>query len=123
MARQIVVIKMIYNMIMILVNIHEAKAKLSEYVDAATKGERIVICKHNQPVAELRPVEQARTGLRDLTPMYPGTTLTPPAFFEPLSEEEIAAWEGSDRDVPRVAEPRTDDTGRPGRPRKGRPRK
>ena len=109
-------------MVMILVNIHEAKAKLSEYVEAALKGERIVICKHNQPVAELRPVEQARTGLRDLTPIYPGT-LTPPAFFEPLSEDEIAAWEGTDRDVPRVAEPRTDDTGRPSRARKSRARK
>src|SRR5580765_2166166 len=113
---------MTYNMVMIMVNIHDAKARLSEYVDAALKGERIVICKHNQPVAELRPVEQARTGLRDLTPIYPGTTLTAPAFFEPLSEDDIAAWEGSDRDVPRVAEPRTDYTGRPTRPRKGRGR-
>jgi prevent-host-death family protein len=114
---------MIYNIVMIMVNIHEAKAKLSEYVDAATRGERIVICRHNQPVAELRPVDQARTGPRDLTPTYPGETLTPPAFFEPLSEDDIAVWEGTDRDVPRVAEPRTGYGGKTGRPRKGKARR
>ena len=30
---------------MIKVNIHEAKAKLSEYLEAASRGERVVICK------------------------------------------------------------------------------
>ena len=52
-------------MVMIMVNIFEAKAKLSEYIEAAARGEQVVICKHNQPVAELRPVEQARAGRRD----------------------------------------------------------
>ena len=43
-------------MTMIMVNIHEAKARLSEYLEAAERGERIVICKRNQPVAELKPI-------------------------------------------------------------------
>jgi len=91
---------------MIMVNIYEAKAKLSEYVEAATKGERIVICKHNQPVAELRPIEPAPAGPRDLTPLFPGATFTSAAFFEALPEDEIAAWDGAERDLPKVAEER-----------------
>ncbi len=107
-----------------MVNIYEAKAKLSEYLDAAAKGERVLICKHNQPVAELRPVEQVHTGQRDLTPMYPGATFTTPAFFEPLSAEDLAAWEGIDREVPKGAEPRPAYVAQPGRRRqKSRPRK
>ena len=93
-------------MVMIMVNIYEAKAKLSEYLDAATKGERVVICKHNQPVAELRPVEGARTAPRDLTPMYPGETFVTAAFFDPLPADEVAAWEGTDARGLKVAEPR-----------------
>jgi hypothetical protein len=32
-------------MTMIMVNIQEAKAKLSEFVDAVERGERVLICK------------------------------------------------------------------------------
>jgi prevent-host-death family protein len=109
-------------MVMIIVNIYEVKAKLSEYIDAATRGERIVICKHNQPVAELRAVEQPRTGPRDLAPMFPGAAFTPPAFFEPLSDDEVAAWEGGDREISKVAEAPVTYAAKPGRrrPRKTR---
>jgi antitoxin (DNA-binding transcriptional repressor) of toxin-antitoxin stability system len=99
-------VNMVYNIVMIMVNIHEAKAKLSEYLEAAAKGERVVICKHNQPVAELRVVEQTCTASRDLAPMYPGETFVTPAFFEPLPADDIAAWEGNGRDVLKVAESR-----------------
>ena len=92
---------------MIMVNIYEAKARLSEFLEAASRGERVVICKHNQPVAELRAIEAISTGPRDLTPIYPGATFTPPAFFEPLSADEIGAWEGSQDNVPRAAERRS----------------
>ena len=76
-----------------MVNIAEAKAKLSEYVDAVAKGEHVIICNRNRPVAELRAIEPARVGPRDLTPMFPGWKIDP-AFFDPLSDEELAAWEG-----------------------------
>jgi hypothetical protein len=39
--------------------------------------------------------------------MFPGATFTPPAFFEPLSSQELEAWDGgADRGAPRVAEKR-----------------
>jgi prevent-host-death family protein len=113
---------MVYNIVMIMVNIYEAKAKLSEYLDAAIRGEQVVICKHNQPVAELRPVEQVRTAPRDLTPMYPGEAFVTAAFFDPLPADEIAAWAGTDAHGLKVAEPRGTSTTRTSRQRKRKAR-
>ena len=79
-------------MTMILINIHEAKARLSEFVEAVRNGERVLICRHNRPVAELTAVEETATEPRDLTPIYPGATLTTPGFFEPLTDDELTAW-------------------------------
>ncbi len=39
---------------MIKVNIQEAKTHLSRYIDRVEQGEVVVVCRHNQPVAELR---------------------------------------------------------------------
>ena len=89
---------------MIMVNIAEAKAKLSEYIEAVSQGEAVVICRHNRPVAELRPIEPARVGPRDLTPMFPGETFMTDAFFEPMSTAELHEWEGSELFPARVAE-------------------
>jgi prevent-host-death family protein len=91
-------------MVMIMVNIADAKARLSEYLEAVSKGETVVICRHNRPVAELRPIEARRTGPRDLTPMFPGETFMTDAFWEPLSEAEIREWEGGGVFPARVAE-------------------
>jgi prevent-host-death family protein len=81
---------------MVKVNIFEAKARLSAYVDRAARGERILICRHNTPVAELRPVAEARTAPRPVGPL-PGRPVfeVPPAFFEPISDDELDGWEGS----------------------------
>jgi prevent-host-death family protein len=110
---------MVYNMDMIMVNIYEAKSKLSEFIEAATRGERVIICNHNQPVAELRAVEPIATGSRDLAPMFPGQTWITPAFFEPLSAKETAAWEGIETTTLKAAESRGTYDTRKKRPRKG----
>ena len=47
-------------MTMLKVNIHEAKANLSKYVAAAGRGETVVICHRNLPVAELRALPRPR---------------------------------------------------------------
>ena len=86
---------MIHNMVMIKVNIFEIKAKLSEYLDRATRGEQIVICRHNKPVAELRAVDEVRTEPRPIGPLPGRPTFTIPAsFFEPLPPGELDLWEG-----------------------------
>jgi prevent-host-death family protein len=103
---------------MMLVNIANAKAKLSELVEAAAQGEQVIICNRNQPVAELRAVEPARKTPRDLSPVFPEWKIDP-AFFEPLDDEELAAWYGDDSPAPaRVAE-----TAEPSSPKRRRARR
>jgi len=89
---------------MIMVNIADVKARLSEYLESVSQGETVVICRHNRPVAELRAIEARRTGSRDLTPMFPGETFITDAFWEPMTEAEIREWEGGDVFPARVAE-------------------
>jgi prevent-host-death family protein len=82
-------------MVMSKANVFEVKAKLSEYLERAARGERIVIYRHNQPVAELRAVADVRTEPRPIGPL-PGRPAfgVPASFFEPLSASELDLWDG-----------------------------
>ena len=86
-----------------MVNIADMKARLSEYIDAVARGEQVIICNRNQPVAELRAIEPKRHTPRDLSPMFPDWEIDP-AFFEPLDPDELAAWEGRDDDDSVIAD-------------------
>lgn len=96
---------------MIQVNLHEAKAKLSAYLDAALRGERVVIARRNIPVAELKPIPPAAVTERPIGqgPREPGYDL-PDTFWEPLPEQMAAAFAGSDAsqgEYPAQATPKT----------------
>jgi prevent-host-death family protein len=91
---------------MIMVNIAEAKARLSEFIEAVARGEQVIICNRNRPLAELRAIEPARTGPRDLTPMFPGSTFMTDAFVDPMTEADLEEWYGSPATPARVAESR-----------------
>jgi prevent-host-death family protein len=103
---------MTYYMVMIVVNTHEAKARLSEYLEAAAGGERVLICKRNQPVAELRPVAAARTELRPVGGAK-GRLVVPDAFFEPLPADVLDGFEGTSGKHPGVARGRAGAAARP----------
>jgi len=80
---------MVQYMVMKEINVYEAKARLSEYLDMVERGVRVVICRRNQPVAELRPVAAVRTAPRPLG----GTVLdVPDGFFQPLPEDLESAF-------------------------------
>jgi prevent-host-death family protein len=72
-----------------VVNVHEAKTTFSRLLARVARGERIVIAKAGEPVAELVPTRSLaarRPGL------LPGLRLDA-AFWEPLSEAELGDWE------------------------------
>ncbi len=75
------------------VNLHEAKAHLSELLDRVEAGETVVICRRNKPVAELKPMPSS--GLAEPRPigLAQGTISIPPSFFEPLPEDILASFE------------------------------
>jgi antitoxin (DNA-binding transcriptional repressor) of toxin-antitoxin stability system len=75
-----------------MVNINEAKAKLSEYLDAVATGETVIICNRNQPVAELRAIPKKRTEPRPIG-LAKGTITIHPSFYDPMTEEELDEFE------------------------------
>ena len=77
--------------------VHAAKTQLSKLIDAALRGEEVVIAKGSTPVVRLVPVTRPGFKLGTLS----GQIGTVPGFFEPMSEEDLALWEGgSDGDPP-----------------------
>ena len=78
---------------MIRLNIHEAKTHLSRYLAQIVKGETIVLCRRNVPIAEIRALPTRRRRRRPLGLAKQEITI-PAEFFLPLPEEELAGWEG-----------------------------
>ena len=73
---------------MTTVNIHEAKTHLSRLLERAHAGEEIVIAKNGKPYARLTPLAEPEV-------RKPGLLRgkVEDAFFEPLPEDELRAWE------------------------------
>ena len=76
---------------MVTVNVHEAKTNLSRLLKQVEAGEEIVIARNGKPVARL--VEYQGRGKRQFGSMR-GQIVVDDSFFDPLPEEELAAWEG-----------------------------
>jgi antitoxin (DNA-binding transcriptional repressor) of toxin-antitoxin stability system len=111
-------------MTMKMVNIHEAKARLSEFLDAVEHGQTVVICRRNQPVAELRKIPAARTTARPLG-LARGRVRVPDSFFEPLPDAMTESFDGgAPLPTPRRwaagERPPAPFGGKPARPRKPR---
>jgi prevent-host-death family protein len=71
------------------IDVHEAKTQFSRLLEQAHAGQEIILAKAGKPYARLMPVAPM-TGRR-----RPGRLLgrLNDTFFEPLPEEELAAWE------------------------------
>ncbi|MSP62305.1 MAG: type II toxin-antitoxin system Phd/YefM family antitoxin [Myxococcales bacterium] len=80
---------------MIRLNVHEAKTHLSRHLERLEKGDEdvIVLCRRNQPIAEIRALPRRRKTRRPMNLADPRFKLSP-RFFEPLPEEVIAGFEG-----------------------------
>jgi len=76
------------------VNIHEAKTRLSQLVEAAEAGEKVVLARAGKPVAELvrlKPRQGVRLGA--LKGMFPDEVLA--AAAKRLSRKELDRLFGS----------------------------
>ncbi len=83
---------MVYNLVMLLVNIHDAKTHLSEYLNRLDTEQEIVLCKRNVPVAVIRPV--AVPAGRRVIGLEAGRLHVPDSFNDPLPEEMEALYNG-----------------------------
>ena len=77
---------------MIRVNVAEAKAHLSRYLESVERGETVVLCRRNVPIAEIRALPRPAHKPRPVG-IDRGMTI-PAAFFEPLPDDLLAAFEG-----------------------------
>jgi prevent-host-death family protein len=73
------------------VSIHAAKTNLSKLIEAALAGGEVVIAKGSKPVVRLVAITRTPFKFGVLAGQVSGP---PPDFFGPISEEELAAWEG-----------------------------
>ncbi|WP_370163084.1 type II toxin-antitoxin system Phd/YefM family antitoxin [Limimaricola soesokkakensis] len=73
------------------VNIAEAKAKLSELVDAAERGEEVILARRGRPVARIVPTILSKPMFR--FGVASGEVERVPDLLEPMPEGEIAPWE------------------------------
>lgn len=71
-------------------SVHVAKTQLSKLIDAALRGEEVVIAKGSQPVVRLVPLPQQR----NLIGALEGKLTVPDDLFEPMPEEDLRLWEG-----------------------------
>ncbi len=75
---------------MFLVNVHEAKTQLSRLLARVEAGEEVVIARRGEPVARLVGCKPRNRRQPDV---LKGKVVISESFFDPLPEEELAAWE------------------------------
>ena len=78
---------------MFRVNIHDMKTNLSKHLDDLAPGDRLVICRRNVAIAEVRRLPDSSKGPRRFG-LARGQFTVPATFFEPLPEDVVAGFEG-----------------------------
>lgn len=72
----------------IQMNVSEAKAKLSELLDAATSGTEVVIARSGHAIARLVPIDEPAPRELGFFPLK-----VDDALFDPLDEHALQGWE------------------------------
>ena len=75
-------------------NIHQVRENLAEYLDAAARGEEVLICRRNQPVARLVAISRAPRKPRPIGRAADAGTPLPASFWEPLPQDLVDTLAG-----------------------------
>ena len=86
-----------YYRFMIKVNIADAKAHFSRYLESVEGGQTVIVCRRNVPIAELRPVPKRPAQARPVG--IDRGMVVPASFFEPLPDDLLDAFEGGKEPV------------------------
>ena len=82
---------------MLEVNVAEAKKRLSRCLERVERGETVLLCRRNGPIAEIRPLPEPPAHERPVG-VDRGMTV-PDSFFDPLPDEILEAF-GADAEGP-----------------------
>ena len=77
-------------------NLYEAKTQLSSLVDKAAAGEEIIIAKNGKPMAKLVAIKSV---VKRKPGRLKGKIWISPDFDAPMTAEELAAFEWSEKDA------------------------
>ena len=72
---------------------HEAKTHLSKHVAKLKAGDRIILCRRNREIAEIRPIAKPTEEPRPIG-LGKGLAEISDSFFEPLPDELLDRFEG-----------------------------
>jgi prevent-host-death family protein len=75
-----------------VINVYEAKTKLSKLIDRAAKGEEIIIARNGRPVAKLIACDTSQVPRK--LGLLAGRIRVAQDFDAPLPEEILTAFEG-----------------------------
>lgn len=82
------------------VNIYEAKTRLSELVDQASRGETVIIAKAGTPMAKLAPLASG-TKRKLVFGLMKGKIEIADDFDAPLPDDVLAPFEGAGKPAKR----------------------
>jgi prevent-host-death family protein len=82
---------------MTIVTVHQAKTQLSKLIARAEAGEDIVIARGSKPAVRLIPVGK-QVPKRQFGSMKGLYKIPDAFFFDPLPEDELKLYEGTDDD-------------------------
>ena len=72
-------------------NIRQTKTRLSAILAKLRPGDKVLICRRNTPIAEIRALPSASSKRRPIG-LDAGKLKVPQSFFEPLPNEVIEAF-------------------------------
>ena len=72
-------------------DIREAKAHLSKLIEAPLAGGEVIIARDGRPLVKMMAIARERFKVGGLERRLMGDG---PDFLEPMSEEDLAPWEG-----------------------------
>ena len=79
-----------------MLNMREAKTHLSRHIAGLKEGDRIILCRRNRPVAEIRPISDHQNEPRPVG-LGRGMAGLSDAFFDPLPDDVLDEIEGGRR--------------------------
>jgi prevent-host-death family protein len=74
-------------------SVHEAKTHLSRLIEKVLAGEKVVISRNKEPVVQMIPARSIPPKTLRIGALK-GKISLDERFFEPLPDDEVAAWEG-----------------------------
>ena len=83
---------------MISLNINEIKTHFSSFLARVSKGETVIICKRNVPIAEIKPILAPPNKKRPigLAGKEYSDFIISDDFFDPLPDDIVASFSGED---------------------------